>query len=168
MILSKKRGKNRENIACRIQIGVRFYPRRFPRVHANLRANYEELDGRKNIEREREESYKMEEWFSPARGVRRETVLSFSLCISLAAFSALDSSHCNSWLLLSPRVEGNGKSSGCKTHWHTYRSFPFLRFEYHKTWRVAMKAAQTAMQSRTKPVASAARDAACCNSVYVE
>lgn len=58
-------------------------------------------------------------------------------------------------LLLSPRVVGDGKSSGYKTHWHTYRSFPFLRFEYHKTWRAALKAAQTAMQSRTKPVASA-------------
>lgn len=47
---------------------------------------------------------------------------------------------------------GEGRAP-VKTYWHTYRSFPFLRFEYHKTWRLELKAAQTAMQIRTEPVA---------------
>lgn len=49
-------------------------------------------------------------------------------------------------LVLSPCSRGRK----AKTHWHTYRSFPFLRLEYHKTWRPTLKAAQTAVQSRTR------------------
>lgn len=48
---------------------------------------------------------------------------------------------------------GEGRASA-KTHWHTYRSFPFLRFEYHKTWSLALKAVQTTMQSRMELIVS--------------
>jgi len=109
--LSKKKikGRNGKNIACRIQIGVRFYPRRFPRMHVNLnperitRSSTEEKTSR---EKEVEENRNGRKVQSRQRDVRG-TVPSFSLCISPAAFSALDSSHCNSRLLLSPRVEGD-------------------------------------------------------------
>jgi len=88
----------------------------------------------------------------PCNEVKRERATSgLSLSLSLS-FHA-------SPLCISPRIEflpprvlvalslpprgGRSKNFG-GTHWHTYRSFPFLRFEYHKTWGSASKAAQTA------------------------
>lgn len=116
---------------------------------ADWRARLEE---KKAKEKEVEKRHDGRKARSSVRGT--DPLSLYASLYAASSLSVLDSSHCSPQLLLSPRgVVGEGRAPA-KTHWHTYQSFPFLRFEYHKTWRFALKAAQTAMQSRTEPIAS--------------
>lgn len=148
---------NYENTSVDTNAGACFYSRhsraraRGSMPKADWRVRWKEKTAKEKEVEERRDGRK-----ARSSGVRGTDPLSlYASLYATSSLSVLDSSHCSSRLLLSPRgrVVGKGRAP-VKTHWHTYQSFPFLRFEYHKTWRFGLKAAQTAMQSRTEPVAS--------------
>lgn len=145
-----------------VDAAARFYP--FPRACTwiQVQSRLENSMEGKNSEGERDRGKKKDYDEQCKRN-------SLSLYASLYTASSLywipPTEVLNSFFL---HAVGEGRAP-VQTHWHTYRSFPFLRFEYHKTWRLALKAAQTAMQSQTKLVVSqqcAVCD--CCDSIYVE
>lgn len=47
-------------------------------------------------------------------------------------------------LLVTIDLEGGKSSTGAETHWHTFRTLPFLPLKYHKTGRASLKSAQIA------------------------